>query len=42
MRTDGTQMSQDAVEAVRAYVGATYGAGRETLPARLEAQLNQE
>ena len=34
MRTDGTQMSQDAVEAVRAYIGATYGAGRETLPAR--------
>lgn len=33
MRTDGTQMSQDAVEAVRAYIGATYGAGRETLPA---------
>ena len=31
MRTDGTQMSQDAVEAVRAYIGATYGAGRETL-----------
>ena len=34
MRTDGTQMSQDAVEAVRAYIGATYGAGRETLPAQ--------
>ena len=24
MRTDGTQMSQDAVEAVRAYIGTTY------------------
>jgi DNA topoisomerase-1 len=33
MRTDGTQMSTDAVEAVRAYIGATYGAGLETLPA---------
>ena len=33
MRTDGTQMSEDAVEAVRAYIGATYGAGLETLPA---------
>ena len=37
MRTDGTQMSEDAVQAVRAYIGATYGAGLETLPASARA-----
>ena len=42
MRTDGTQMSEDAVVAVRAYIGASYGAGLETLPASARAYTSKK
>ena len=32
MRTDGTQMSADAVGALRKFIGATYGKGADVLP----------